>query len=421
MKNMLMIAFHYPPFAGGSGVHRTLKFSRYLPDYGWRPIVVTANPRAYPNIGESQLREIPDSVLVKRVFALDTSRQLALFGSYLKVMALPDRWVSWLLGALPSALRIIKQYQPRLIWSTYPIATAHLIGFFLSKLSGLPWVTDFRDSMTEENYPRDPLIRRCYQWIEHKAVQNSRLCIFTAPSARDMYLSRYSELRPESCVVIQNGFDENDFHSVETLDNPPIGKTIPLRLVHAGVVYPDERDPRPFFRALATMKTQGIIDAQSLRVELRGSGSEAFYQEILQELNIEDIVWLLPSLPYHQSLADCASAHALLLLQGDTCNHQIPAKLYEYLRLKKPLLALTHRDGDTGLVLKDSSAAMVVDLKDEQELLRKLPEFFRLVREGQHPIPAGDFVAKFSRQRQAEVLSDYLDTMIDQSEVLQHS
>src|SRR5215510_13823207 len=99
MNKILMIAFHYPPLRGSSGIQRTLKFSRYLPDYGWQPIILTAKPQAYPQVGEDQLHEIPESVPVIRAFALDTARHLSFRGYYLRRMALPDRWVSWWLGA----------------------------------------------------------------------------------------------------------------------------------------------------------------------------------------------------------------------------------------------------------------------------------------------------------------------------------
>src|SRR6266850_1303406 len=91
-SKLIMIAFHYPPFQGGSGVHRTLKFSRYLPELGWQPIIITAQPKAYPQIGEEQLKEIPRSVIVERAFALDTARHLSIGGHYLRFMALPDLW-----------------------------------------------------------------------------------------------------------------------------------------------------------------------------------------------------------------------------------------------------------------------------------------------------------------------------------------
>lgn len=162
VKRVLMIAYHYPPVRGSSGVQRTLKFSRYLADYGWEPIVLTAHPRAYSGIGNDQLHEVPEHITVKRAFALDTARQLSFRGAYPGFLALPDRWVSWWLGAVPAGLNLIRKYKPTVILSTYPIATAHLIGLTLARLTGLPWIADFRDSMTEEAHPTDPNVRRIF-------------------------------------------------------------------------------------------------------------------------------------------------------------------------------------------------------------------------------------------------------------------
>ncbi len=411
MKNILMIAFHYPPFSGGSGVHRTLKFSRYLPQFGWRPIILTAHPRAYSQIGSDQLQEIPSDVVVKRAFALDTSRHLAFRGAYVKSLALPDRWVSWLAGAVPLGLYLIRKYNPEAIWSTYPIATAHLIGFILHKMTGLPWVADFRDSMTEENYPRDRITRQSYQWIERETLKQSARCIFTAASAKKMYQKRYAWLKSESCLVIPNGFDEQDFQGFNMENGESTDIHRPIRLVHAGVVYPEERDPRPFFEALAKLKVEGVVKADFLRIEFRGAGSEELYSTILQKLNITDIIHLLPSLPYRESLKDCALADALLLLQGASCNHQIPAKAYEYLRLQKPVLALTDNVGDTAAVLRECGGATILDMHDTDALHARLPGFFNRIKTGNHSVPLLTTVKKYSRESQAEALASCLHSL----------
>ncbi len=411
-----MIAFHYPPFAGGSGVHRTLKFSRYLPQFRWRPIILTAHARAYSQTGTHQLHEIPSEVLVKRAFALDTSRHLSFRGSYAKVLALPDRWSSWLVGAVPLGLYLIKKYKPDVIWSTYPIATSHLIGFVLHKISGLPWVADFRDSMTEENYPRDHITRQCYQWIEQKALSLSARSIFTALSTREMYRSRYAWLKPESCVVIPNGFDEQDFKNFDADVDKSTRIHRPIRLVHAGVVYPEERNPRPFFEALAKLKTEGVVKADELQIEFRGSGSEELYSTILHELNLTDIIHLLPSLPYQESLQDCALADGLILLQGRSCNHQIPAKAYEYLRLQKPVLALTDTKGDTAAVLRECGGATILDMHDSIALCAGLPKFFSQIKTGSHSVPIISAVKKYSRESQTETLASCLRSVMNASQ-----
>jgi glycosyltransferase involved in cell wall biosynthesis len=401
MNQVLMVAFHYPPLRGSSGIQRTLKFSRHLLQYGWRPILLTANPRAYPAIGDDQLRDIPPNIVVRRAFALDAARHLALRGSYLKWMALPDRWVSWWLGAIPTGLRLVRRLRPQLLWSTYPIATAHLIGLTLHRITGIPWVADFRDSMTEDDYPPDPLIWRSYRWIEEQTVKYSARLVFTANSTRRMYLQRYPEIRSEQCLVIPNGYDEEDFEALNFPGPAQSSAGRPLRLLHAGLIYPEERDPRPFFRALARLKREGSVCPATLRVDLRASGAESYFAAILRDLDIDDLVHLLPALPYRLSLQDCATADALLLFQAASCNHQIPAKVYEYLRLQKPVLALTLEEGDTAALLKETGGATIIDLADEGMLYAALPQFFAAVRNNVHPLPDHKTVIKYSRINQA--------------------
>ena len=171
MKNILMIAYHFPPVTVSSGIQRTLKFTRYLLDYGWKAQVLSVNPRAYIQVNDGQMGEIPKLVFVKRAFALDTSRHLSFKGRYLGWMALPDRWVSWCLGGSISGLLMIFKCKPKVIFSTYPIATAHLLGLILHRLTGILWVADFRDSMTEEDYPVNPRQRAMYLWIEQQAIK----------------------------------------------------------------------------------------------------------------------------------------------------------------------------------------------------------------------------------------------------------
>ena len=406
MQKVLMVAFHYPPYQGGSGVHRTLKFSRYLLDYGWSPVILSARARAYPQVGEEQLREIPAQIVVERAFALDTAKSLSFKGRYLRLMALPDQWASWWFCAVTSGLRLIREHRPSILWSTYPIATAHLIGLTLHRLTGLPWIADFRDSMTEDNYPRDIWSRRAFLWIERRVVKYAVRLVFTTESTRGMYLARYPNLAPERALLLPNGYDEDDFNGLSEL-TPRLEQT-PVRLLHAGVIYTDDRDPRAFFKALARLKGEGKISARTVNIDLRASGSEAYFAKIISQYDIDDIVRLLPALSHRQALQDCADADGLILIQAASCNHQIPAKVYEYFRLGRPILALTPAEGDTGKLVHEVSGGTVMDLADEDTLYRRFPEFLDSVRHNSHSLPDRQQARKYARRYQAAQLSRHM-------------
>jgi len=135
--------------------------------------------------------DLPEGLPVERAFALDAARHLSLFGRYPGILARPDRWISWWLGAVPAGLRLISRYRPSAIWSTYPIATAHVIGATLSKLSSLPWVADFRDPMVRPGYPSDPKTWRSFQRVEASAARDGRRCVFVARGTLQKYRERF--------------------------------------------------------------------------------------------------------------------------------------------------------------------------------------------------------------------------------------
>ena len=416
MKRVLFIAYHFPPQSGSSGLLRSLKFCRYLPESGWLPTVLTVKPLAYERVENSLLREIPSEVKVLRSFALDTRRHLSFGNRYIGWLALPDRWVTWCLSAVPSGLISILRNRPEFIFVTFPIATAVLIGLILHRITHVPWVVDFRDSMTEDEYPPDPRTRRVYRWIESQAIRYGSLFLFTAPQTIDMYLKRYPGLAPEKCILLRNGYDETDFASLGAASPSRVSDSKPLRMLHAGLLYPQERDPRPFFRALSRVKSEGKVNASSLQIALRASGEESYYAGLLRGLNLEDIVHLLPPVPYETVLQEGASADALLLLQGVTCNHQIPAKAYEYMRLQRPILALTTDEGDTAALLREVGGATIANMYDQDHIYSSLLTFLDSVRQGTHPVSDPDKASRYSRREQAGELSRLLSCLCEKAE-----
>jgi glycosyltransferase involved in cell wall biosynthesis len=410
-KKVLIVAFYFPPYSRSSGAQRPAKFVRYLPQHGWTPYVLTANKEIYELEDRKAEDRVPADVHITRALALDAQRHLAFRGRYLGWTALPDRWASWVVTAVLKGVHTIYRHGIDVIVVTFPIASAALIGWALHRITGKPLVMDFRDSMTEENYPSDPKTKRVYRWIERKVIESASRLLFTTRSTREMYLKRYPSLAAKDCIVINNGFDEEDFDGVLPQTAPP-DSSRPLRLVHSGVIYTEERDPRPFFRALKRLKTEGTISAATLRVDLRASGSEDYYSQLLQELGIADIVHLLPPVSHRHSLEDSATADGLLLLQAANCNHQIPAKIYEYLKFEKPILALTADEGDTAALLKDTGGATIVDLADEDVIYAALPRFIAATRANTHPLPLKERVARYTRRNGTKQLAACLDEVV---------
>jgi glycosyltransferase involved in cell wall biosynthesis len=410
VKRVLMIAFHFPPLRGSSGIQRTLKFAQYLPQFGWQPVVLSAHPRAYAQSGDDQLRDIPAEVVVHRAFALDTSRHLSIKGRYPGLLALPDRWASWLLGAVPSGLRLIRQYRPQVIWSTYPIATAHLIGLVLHRLTGIPWVADMRDPMTDEGFPSNPLTRRVYQWIERNTVMHCQRAICTTPGAVKTYRMRFPAIPPSRFTLLENGFDEENFADAETM----VAALRPAQrftLVHSGVIYPSERDPIALFEALAELQAQGRIGADTFQLILRATGHDGYVAELIARCGIDALVTLAPHIAYRDALAEMVTAGGLLILQASNCNHQVPAKLYEYLRAGRPILALTDPAGDTAVTLQGAGIDTIAPLDSTPAIVDALSRFLALSEAGTAPLASAEQVNVNSRRARTGVLAALLDSI----------
>lgn len=410
VKRVLMIAYHYPPIGMSSGVQRTLKFSQYLPQYGWEPLVLTVCPSAYPLTSDDQLSDIPSSLILRHAPVLDTARHLAIRGHYPNLLALPDRWCSWLVTGTVLGLAMVRKYRPAAIWSTYPITTAHLLGWALSRLSGLPWVADFRDSMVDDIYPPDPLKRRVHDWIERQTIQNCADACFTAPGTLAMYSQRYPQISTDALHLIANGYDEQNFLNVEAnLTVAPNHKDRPLMLIHSGTLYPVERDPSAFFKAVATLKERSILSSKDVRIVLRATGSDLHYKQEIHQYGIQDIVFVEPPLGYKDALREMIEADGLLIFQASNCNHQIPAKLYEYLRVGKPIIGFTDFLGDTADLLREMGISTITPIDDTASIANDLLGFIKSIKSKTAYRSDPQIVTRYSREQGAALLASVLN------------
>lgn len=411
-RRVLMVAYHFPPLAGSSGIQRTLRFVQQLPALGWQPLVLTADPRAYERTSPDLLPDVPEGTVVRRAFALDTARQLSWKGRYLDALARPDRWMSWRFDGVRQGLRLIREFRPELIWSTYPIPTAHRIGLELQRRSGLPWVADFRDPMAQPNYPADPRLRAAYRELEARTAAAATRCVFTTPGAARIYRERYPD-RAERMAVIENGYDEESFARVEAAGAPlaPLNPGA-ITLLHSGVIYPKERDPTQFFEALQRLQAQGAIDAGRLRIRFRAAAHDELLWDLARRFGVEALIETLPPTPYAEALHEMRCADGLLLMQSAGCNEQIPAKSYEYLRAGRPVLGLTDPRGDTAGVLRQAGLSAIHPLDQTDAIAAGLLDFVAALRAGTAPTASAAAVQEASRHGRSRQLAALFSEML---------
>ena len=410
MKSVLMIAFHFPPIQGSSGIQRTLGFARHLPELGWQPIVLTAHPRAYPSTTDDLVDTLPPTLHVIRAQAWDASRHFAIRGRYPAALARPDRWLSWWLGAVPAGLSVIRRLKPQALWSTYPIATAHSIGATLQARSGLPWIADFRDPMAQDDYPPDPVTRRHYAELDHRTVSQARRTFLTTPSAVADYRHRYPQ-HAHRIELLENAFDEDSFRQAEATLPPNAGALNPGKrtLLHSGIVYPSERDPSHLFAALAHLqRTQPQVYA-ALQIRFRAPVHDTLLQGLAAQHGVASAVQILPALGYRDALAEMLCADGLLILQAGNCNAQIPAKLYEYFRAQRPIIALTDPAGDTAARCRAAGIETDAPLDDSLAIAKRLAQF--VTGTLAPSIAPAAAIAQASRRTRAQQLAEALDAL----------
>ncbi len=409
MKRVLMVAFHFPPFAGSSGIQRTLRFMQHLPALGWQPLILSADPRAYERCSDDLLNEIPPDTVVRRAFALDAARQLAIGGRYIGWTARPDRWMLWKYAGVRAGLQMIRTYRPDAIWTTYPIATAHVIGAELHRRTGVPWLADFRDPMAQEGYPSDPLTWQSFKQIETQTVRDADLSIFTTPGAARVYRQRYPEAS-ERIVVLENGYDEESFVDAPPTDQSPAALNDgAITLLHSGIVYPEERDPTQLFVALRLIKERSQLTSGKLKIRFRASGHDSLLKELAEKHGVQEAIECCPSIPYRQALAEMLRADGLLVMQASGCNEQIPAKIYEYLRAGRPIIALTDPIGDTATTLLAAGVKDIAPLDAAEKIADLLVTCIDDLQRGKLHLPDVNAVRRASRRERSQELAGLLE------------
>ena len=345
MKHALFIAFHYPPEASSSGVLRTLKYTRYLVEYGWRVTVIAPRESAYAVTDNKLSEQIPQTVRVIRTQFLNTKWHLSIFGVYPAICAVPDTWIGWFPWAVAAGKKLFQSDPFQLVYSTSPHATAHVIAQRLAAISRVPWVTDFRDPWYEDPPEPGAPSGKLYRWVnktlERNVIRASSRVVASTTQLCDLLRERYPSEHKKKFLSILNGYDEADFASLSIGEKNSQDRLV---ILHAGSINADFRDPRPLFAALRKNADCGAIDLSKICVRFIGPGQYAESEEIkrnVRDLRLEGAVEFLPRVSYEESLLQLASADLLLLLQAspDTAS-LVPAKLYEYLRTFRPVLAL---------------------------------------------------------------------------------
>jgi hypothetical protein len=349
MRHVLVVAFHYPPDNSSTGVLRTLKFTQYMGNFGWRPHVLTVDPEIYSFRDPDLHSGLPSGIEVTRTRCLDIKSALGICGRYPGWLAVPDRFNGWLISGYRPARRILANPGVDVIYSTQPVPTAHLLAWRLKRVSGLPWVADFRDPWIEETITG--IRGRLERWLERRVVLTADCVICNTPLMREAFLERYPDVPQERFVVITNGYDEADF-----LDLPRPAVEGPLTIAYPGVVDSGNRNPLPLIESVGRAVRRGDIPADDVALCFLGGGPYLFSETVstaLRHWKLDGVTTRIAErVPYRESLGRLARADVLIVLSEPTgvgrladaeraySRMMVPAKVYEFVRLQRQILAL---------------------------------------------------------------------------------
>ena len=413
-KNVLVIAFHFPPLAA-AGTHRTLNFVRELARRGHRIGVVTTSSTEGRTLDDALSARVPDGVEVIRAGHIDPFRVLAKLkgqpstgaakgimpvagqaapshgptglGAALdwtsRAVTLPDRYTSWMARAFVPALLLGRRIDCDVIYSTAPPYSAHLLAYSLAGTLGRPWVADLRDPWTLNPFHSNPYpsLEGLDRRLEEAVIGRARRVILNTEPAEALYRARYQGV--DKFTTITNGIAPEMANLAKLMRGAsPNGR---LDLLHVGAIY-GRRFPAGLMHAMAKIAIDDPTLYERLEVEQVGPGPErAQLESMARELGVADHLKTEGPIAHQDALERCRNAAGLLLLgpSGDAPEIQVPSKLYEYLALDRPIVALAREGGAIASILERARPRYVLaDPGDPAAIADALARFAR-----------GDFVS----------------------------
>jgi len=306
-------------------------------------------------------------IKVYRTFCMDVSKHLAYKGRYFGWMKQPDRYIGWLATAFPKGLKLIKEYNPDLIWSTYPILTSHLIAGCLSKWSKTPWIADYRDPL-QCYYDNSVYNSSAFaRYIDRFTVKHATHVVLATEGAKALYKRMHTSAVTDKFLTVSNGFDVDNTKGIvaQQTDDRYV-------LFHAGSLYETGRNPLPLFKAIAKLKCNGEINTTNFACKFYGFHNQKNHLDICRSLDISDLIYFYAQVPYNHALRLMLESDMLIVVQGGVFDNQIPGKAYEYLSTNKPICALTPKLSDTAALLFNIEGCFVSEnIEEISEYLKK--------------------------------------------------
>jgi glycosyltransferase involved in cell wall biosynthesis len=421
MKKVLIITYYWPP-SGGGGVMRWLKMSKFLPELGWQPIIYTPENPDPSVTDESLLKEIHPEIIeiktpiwepynfyrkitgkksgtkfksgyISEASSGNWKNRISVFirGNFL----IPDPRKFWIKPSIKYLTKYLKENPVDLIISTGPPHSMHLIALGLKEKFDIPWIADFRDPWTDiDFYAKLRLTKwadRKHHKLELKVLTKADHVVTVSPGcAADL-----EKLVARKIVVINNGYDPLDYQFARPKQDDT------FTISHFGAFNRD-RNPASLWLAMKEISETDPEFKRLLRIQLIGQTDESIINDIKKN-NLADNLTLIEHLPHREGLVQLSKSQVLLLPLNDAPNVKgiLPGKMFEYMALRRPILALGPTDADYAAILRETNAGVPLDFDDIQGIKNTLQNYFQLFKENKLAVESNSY-EKYSRKNLAK-------------------
>jgi len=423
MKKVLIITYYWPP-AGGSGVQRWLKFSKYLPENGWKPYVFTPDSPSFDVKDEDLLSDIHEETevwktpiwepysLKDKLFGKSESSNAGIIQDKFSFknmimnwvrgnIFIPDPKVFWIKPSIKLLNKKIKEEGITHLVSTGPPHSMHLIALGLKKHNlDLKWIADFRDPWSELDLLNDFHLtkksKQKYRKLEKEVLQNSDICL----TVSETWVESFKVLGSNNVKLITNGFDENDFAVKEKGNDKFI-------IGHFGLLN-HLRNPKKLWKTLHDLCDENPEFNEKLEIRISGNIDTEVLQNITQYFHLKNKVKVLGYLSHKEVLDEYNKSSVLLLLlfNSESGIGNYPGKIFEYFAAKRPILAFGPKESDIQKLMEKTKSGIYHDYSDDN-----LKESIISLFENKEEFIASDKINNFTRKKLTQKLSDLLDEM----------
>jgi len=382
---------------------RWLKMSKYLPEQGWLPIIYTPeNPDASVN-DESLLQEIhPDTIVLKYpiwepydIYRFLTGKKkdtkfkagyvseassgnrkskLSVFirGNFL----IPDPRMFWIRPSIKYLSHYLNENDIDAIVSTGPPHSMHLIALGLKKrFPDIKWIADFRDPWTDIDF-YDKL--KLTNWADKKHKKLEREVLSKANhvvTVTPRWQEEFANIANRSIDLVYNGFDHIDFENLSPDVDPKFS------ISHFGSFNKD-RNPEALWIALNKMLIEIPELKEYLSIQLIGQTDDSIIQSITKA-GLDKFLTCTDFLPHNKGVALLKKSQVLLLPINNAPNAMgiIPGKMYEYIALNRPILAIGPPESDSAKIISETNSGICKNFEDVEGITSTLQIYYNRFKE----------------------------------------